>query len=131
MPPIVIIHSACAFIALVLGASIFIAQKGTTLHRRVGWVYIVFLGIVSLSALFIQDIRPGAYSLVHLFVPFTLLSLVYAIFCIYKLRQTGDLGWRKRHARAMVGVYLGGLLLAGALTILTPGRVLYRLLFEP
>ena len=116
------IHLATVVPAFFLGTwQLFLSKKGSLLHRRVGVVYLSLMTITSLAAVFVQSLRPGHFSLIHLFIPLTLFGIYGAIVSIRK----GDI---KGHQRAMYGVYFGGLLIAGALTFY-PGRLMYRLFF--
>jgi len=56
-----------------------------------------------------------------LFVPLTLFGVVGALWNVRRGNIRG-------HRNAMLGLYFGGILIAGALTLL-PGRLLYRLFF--
>ena len=79
---------------------------------------------VSLSAILIQEINPGKYSLVHLLIPWTVGSLIYSIWNIKLFKKTRLTKYRDAHMYSMIGVYIGALLVAGAFTLL-PGRFLH------
>lgn len=100
---------------------LFLSKKGSPLHRKVGWVYLTLMTITAVAAAFVQSLHPGHFSWIHIFVPLTLWGVFAAIWRIRK----GDV---KGHQRAMLGVYFGGLIIAGALTFY-PGRLMYRLFF--
>lgn len=52
-------HTASGILALVTGTAIAFSQKGTTLHRKVGWVYAGSMYGLCLSSLLISaDILP-------------------------------------------------------------------------
>jgi uncharacterized membrane protein len=81
--------------------------------------------ITAIAALFVHQVMPrGPFfglSPIHLFAPLTLFGVVGA------LRG----GWTHNialHCRAMLGVYLGGILLAGTLAFL-PGRIMHAVAF--
>jgi len=86
------------------------------------------LTIVSMSAIPIQSINPGQYSLIHLLIPFTIGSLIYSIWSIRKFKVTRLKKYRYAHMFSMIGVYVGALLIAGAFTLL-PGRFLNGIVF--
>ena len=115
-----------AIFAIPLGLLIFLKKKGTFLHKRLGWFWILFLVIVSISAVFIQT-KPGQFSIIHLLIPFTLISLIYAIWSIKKFKETKK-KYRYSHKYTMIGVYLGALITAGTFTLM-PGRIIHSLLF--
>jgi uncharacterized membrane protein len=77
--------------------------------------------VTATAAIFIHQLRPGSFSLLHLFVVLTYWSVFSAI---WNLRRKNIRG----HQMAMIGLYVGGLLIAGGLTFL-PGRIMHRLFF--
>ena len=77
--------------------------------------------VTAIAACFVRSILPGHLSPVHLFIPLTLFGVVGAL--LYARR-----GNIKGHRNAMLGLYCGGLVLAGALTLL-PGRLLHSVFF--
>ena len=87
MNSIIFFHAIFAILAIPLGLLIFLKKKGTFLHKRLGWFWILFLVIVSISAVFIQSLNPGQFSTIHLLIPFTLISLIYAIWSIRKFKE--------------------------------------------
>ena len=84
----IFLHAIFAILAIPLGLVIFLNKKGTSNHKLLGWIWIVLLVIVSISAIFIQTLNPGQYSLIHLLIPFTLVSLIYAIRSIRMFKET-------------------------------------------
>lgn len=116
------IHLATVVPAFFLGTwQIFLSKKGSPAHRTLGAVYLALMTITAIAAIFVQSLRPGHFSWIHVFVPLTLFGVASAIWRIRK----GDV---EGHKRAMLGVYFGGLIIAGALTFY-PGRLMYRLFF--
>ena len=93
MNSIIFFHAIFAILAIPLGLLIFLKKKGTFLHKRLGWFWILFLVIVSISAVFIQT-KPGQFSIIHLLIPFTLISLIYAIWSIRKFKETKKIKYR-------------------------------------
>ena len=124
----IIIHAFLALLAIPLGAYILFNKKGTAKHKFLGKIWVVFLIIVSATAIFIQEINSGEYSLIHLLIPFTLLSLIHSIRSIKKYKMTRKIKYKYAHMYSMIGVYIGALILAGALTLM-PGRIVHELLF--
>ena len=121
-------HALIALLAVPLGLYILITEKGTKTHKRLGRIWVAFLVIVSLTAIFIQAINPGQYSLIHLLIPFTLGSLIYSIWNIKKFKKTKIVRYKFAHMYSMIGVYVGALLIAGAFTLM-PGRFFHEILF--
>ena len=125
---IIYIHATLALLAVPLGLYIFLTKKGTKQHRMLGRIWVIFLIIVSLTAIFIQTINPGQYSWIHLLIPFTLVSLIYSIWNIKKYKKTKIERYKYSHMYSMIGVYVGALLIAGAFTLM-PGRFFHHTLF--
>ena len=120
------VHVATVVPAFLLGTyQIFLSRKGAPLHRGVGYVYLALMTATSIAALFVHSLMPNGpflgFSPVHLFVPLTLFGVIGA------LRGA----WTHNiylHKSSMIGVYVGGLLIAGSLTLL-PGRLMYKAIF--
>ncbi len=116
------LHTIFAIVAFVLGGTIFLKRKGSKTHRSMGKLWVLLMLIVALSSFFISELRVwGAYSPIHLISVFTIISLVLAIRAV-------RVGRIDAHQNTMRGIYLGGLVVAGALSFL-PGRMLHRMFF--
>ena len=115
---IIYVHSVLAILAIPLGLYIIITKKGTKSHKMLGRIWVTALLIVSLTAIFIQTIKPGQYSLIHLLVPYTIGSLIYSIWNIRRFKKTKIKRYKIAHMRSMIGVYIGALLIAGAFTLM-------------
>ena len=125
---IIYVHSVLALLAIPLGLYIIITKKGTRSHKILGRIWVTVLLIVSLTAIFIQTIKPGQYSLIHLLVPYTIGSLIYSIWNIRRFKKTKIKRYKIAHMRSMIGVYIGALLIAGAFTLM-PGRFFNEIIF--
>ena len=125
---IIYVHSVLALLAIPLGLYIIITKKGTKSHKMLGRIWATVLLIVSLTAIFIQTIKPGQFSLIHLLVPYTIGSLIYSIWNIRRFKKTKIKRYKISHARSMIGVYIGALLIAGAFTLM-PGRFFNEIIF--
>jgi len=120
------IHLATVLPAFAIGTwQLFVSTKGAPVHRALGYVYLTLMSVTAVSTLFIHEVMPNSvffgFSPIHLFVPLTLFSVIGAL----RGAWTHNI---RMHQRAMIGLYVGGLLIAGGLTFL-PGRVMYRLFF--
>lgn len=119
-PPAVKLHVVTVVPAFVIGTwLILLSRKGRRPHRALGMLYLVLMTVTAIASLFIQEVNPGGLSLIHLFVPLTLFGVVSGL----RSARRGDV---VGHRQAMIGVYIGGLLIAGALTFL-PGRLMHAL----
>jgi uncharacterized membrane protein len=120
------LHVATVVPAFLLGTwLIFISRKGARYHRAIGYVYLTLMTITSIAALFVHTLVPNGpffgFSPTHLFVPLTLLGVVGALY--YARRHN-----IKAHRKSMLGVYIGGILIAGSFTLL-PGRIMHTVFF--
>jgi uncharacterized membrane protein len=116
------IHLATVLPAFAIGTwLIFFSTKGARWHRALGAIYLALMTVTAVTTFFIRSINSGQLSPIHLFIPLTL----YGVFgALWNVRR----GNIKGHRNAMLGLYFGGLLIAGGLTLL-PGRVLHRVFF--
>lgn len=116
------IHVVTALIALFVGIYVFSRRKGTKLHRNLGKFWVVMMALVAFSSLFIHQLKIwGPFSPIHLLSIFVLGSLIHAIWM-------ARIGRIVEHKRIMVGLFSGGLILAGLLTL---GRdlLMHRIFF--
>ena len=115
-------HALAAITALVLGIIQLTRRKGTTLHKYVGYVWVLLMLYVSFSSFFIHDLRLiGPFSPIHFLSVFTIGSVIYAIIMIRRGEIT-------KHKRTMTLLFYLGLLLTGAFTLL-PNRIMFTVLF--
>lgn len=125
-PPAVIIHVFTVVPAFFIGTwLIFFSRKGQRFHRAIGYVYLVLMTITAIAALFIHEIP--AIDVFHGFGPIHIFSIITLSGVVGALRGA----WSHniaQHKRAMLGVYIGGLLIAGSLAFL-PGRLMHTLVF--
>ena len=116
-------HALAAITALVLGIIQLTRRKGTTLHKYVGYVWVLLMLYVSFSSFFIHDLRLiGPFSPIHFLSVFTIGSVIYAIIMIRRGEIT-------KHKRTMTLLFYLGLVLTGAFTLL-PNRIMFTVLFE-
>ncbi len=120
IPIPVLLHLAAALSAVVLGIVMLVRRKGTISHKALGRAWVGLMLTVAISSLWIPRFLHLTW--IHLF---TLLALVAIPLAIYRIRS-GDV---KGHARAMKGLFIGGLVVAGLFTLI-PGRLLGDLLWH-
>ena len=120
--PAIQLHAFAAMAAFGLGVVQLTAPKGTLPHRTIGWIYVVLMLIVSVSAFFIHELRIwGPWSPIHLLAIFTLVTLPLAVWNAKRHAV-------EQHRRAMVAIFLGALVIAGLFTFV-PGRIMHAALF--
>lgn len=117
------VHAFAALAAFVLGAAQILAPKGTISHRVAGWIWVALMTVVCASAFLIHQIRLwGLYSPIHLLAIFVLVMLPLAVGHARAHRVA-------RHRTAMLWMFVGALLIAGAFTFV-PGRIMHDVLFR-
>jgi uncharacterized membrane protein len=120
--PAIQIHAFAAMTAFALGVVQLSAPKGTLPHRTLGWIWIALMLVVSISAFFIHQLRMwGEWSPIHLLAIYTLIMLPVAVLAAHRHQVP-------RHRRAMIGLFVGALVIAGLFT-LWPGRIMYAVVF--
>ena len=119
--PAIQIHTATAFMALGLGIAMFMRKKGTPSHKMIGRIFVVFMMMTAISALFIRQLNDGGFSFIHLFVPLSF----YAIAELFYYIRKGNI---KKHEKAVKGLFFGALLIPGFLSFL-PGRTMWHVFF--
>ena len=125
-PLAVQIHVATVIPAFFIGTwQIFASHKGSPPHRRVGYIYLALMTATAVTALFVHQINPSGLlglSWIHIFVLITLWGVVSALYGA----RTHNV---RLHKHSMIGVYAGGLLIAGGLAF-APGRIMHQVLFH-
>ena len=115
----VLIHVASVLPAVPLGGYLLLARKGTTLHKRLGKVWLVLMLITATSAIFIQS--NGGFSPIHIFVPITF----HAAWKTIATARRGDIAGHKKH---LVLTYLTALMIPGIVAFAIPGRLMNQML---
>jgi uncharacterized membrane protein len=123
--PLIYAHLATVLPAFVIGTYMMFSRKGAKNHRLMGKIYMLLMMATAAIALFIKaEVGPqlcGHFGFIHLFSVLVLFAVPKAYFAA----RRHD---RKAHAGGMIGVYVGGLLIAGAFTLM-PGRLMHTWLF--
>jgi uncharacterized membrane protein len=116
------LHAGAALAAFALGIVQLSAPKGTIPHRALGYLWVALMLVVAVSAFWIHEIRLwGPWSPIHLLAIFTLTMLPLAIYAARAHRV-------RAHQRAMLGLFFGALVIAGAFTFM-PGRIMHTVVF--
>jgi uncharacterized membrane protein len=119
---VVVTHLTTVLAALPLGISQILLPKGTFRHRTVGYVWIVLMVTTAIVSFSIHTINPNGLSWIHIF---SVLTLVSAPLIVLYARR----GQVEKHRGAVLGLMLGGLVIAGVFTFI-PGRALGQLVFR-
>jgi uncharacterized membrane protein len=120
-PLLVQCHVVFAMTALVLVPVMLFRRKGDRLHKIIGRVWVLAMGLTAVSSFGIMDIRLiGPFSPIHGLSLLTLYSLAGAVINA----RAGKIEARKGN---ILGA-MGGLVGAGVFTVL-PGRLMSQILF--
>lgn len=123
--PLVYAHLATVLPSFVIGTYMMVSRKGSPTHRLLGKIYMALMMTTAVIALFITaEVGPqlfGHFGFIHLFS-------VLVLFAVPKAYFAAKRHDRRAHAISMINVYVGGLLIAGAFTLM-PGRLMHTWLF--
>lgn len=116
------IHVASVLPAAMIGPYLFWARKGAPLHRLLGKVWLGLMIAAAASSFFIHQINTFmGFSPIHLISVYVLVGAWLA----YRSARRHRI---KAHKRQVLGLYLGGIVGAGAFTLL-PGRIMHAVVF--
>lgn len=116
-------HVATVVPAAIIGAILLVRRKGSRVHRLLGRLWIVLMMVSALSSLFIHELKIwGEWSPIHLLSLYVIAGCVSA----YLSARRGLIG---RHRRTVIGLYAGGIVVAGGFTFL-PGRIMHAVVFS-
>ena len=117
------LHLATIFPAFLIGTFLMLNHKGTPIHKLLGKIYMSLMMFTAFVTLFMSaEVGPNIlnhFGFIHLLSFFVL----YTVPSAYIAARNGDI---KHHRNNMIGLYLGGILTAGAFTFM-PGRLLHNL----
>jgi len=129
LTPLIAVHMTAAIGAVVIGPFALWARMGPNkrpwLHRAMGYAYATLMLLAAVSSWFILDFNlPNwhGYTLIHLLIPVTLISLWVAFRAIARRDFV-------THRITMQSLYVGACLIAGGFTLL-PSRYLGQLIWH-
>lgn len=124
--PLAYAHLATVLPAFAIGTYLMMARKGSTRHRMLGKLYMSLMLLTAVVTLFMPaQVGPkllGHFGFIHAFSASVFVTVPRA----YLAARRHD---RRAHLGNMVGLYVGGLLIAGAFAF-APGRLLNLWLFH-
>ena len=119
------LHLATVIPAFAIGAFQLFRQKGTPTHKLLGKIYMVLMLATGLITLAMPaEVGPrflNHFGFIHAFSFLTL----YSVPAAYLAARHGNI---KVHRANMIGLYIGGILIAGSFAF-SPGRMLHEWLF--
>jgi uncharacterized membrane protein len=123
-PPAIQTHALAAVAAFALGLVQLVFPKGTFPHRIRGWIWVLLMLVIAVSSFLIHQLKVwGPFSPIHLLSIFTLVTLPIAVMHARRGRVA-------KHQWAMLSLFVGGLVIAGAFTFV-PGRIMHAVVFGP
>lgn len=117
--PVILVHLAFGLLALLVGAILMAGRKGARMHRILGWGWVLAVGIVAITSLFIRVVNPGHFSFIHILSGYVIIALPLAV----AAARRHDV---ERHRRTMTGMFFGGFAV-NLLFVLLPGRFVWNL----
>tara|TARA_B110000858_G_scaffold3502_1_gene4055 strand:+ start:25444 stop:25830 length:387 start_codon:yes stop_codon:yes gene_type:complete len=119
------LHLATIIPAFFIGTLLILIKKGAPFHKGAGRVYMSLM-LATACVTLLMEARAGIrflnhFGFIHLFSFLVIYSVPRAYFAI----KRGDV---KTHKRSMIGLYIGGIIIAGGLTF-APGRYMHQLFF--
>ena len=125
LSPLVVVHLAAACAAIVLGALLFLGQKGTAKHRGLGIAYIVSMLVTIVSVAPVRatslPILGTRFGFFHLMILVGAASLAIGIKDLLRWRRTREPAALKSHQINLAYSY-AGLLMAGFSQLATNPR---------
>ncbi len=117
-PMVIQVHILAAVTALMLGLIQFAGPKGTTVHRVIGWGWVLLMITVAISSFAMLSLG-GGISPIHALSAAVLVLVPLGVYAARRGRVDAHRGY-------MTGVFVFGLIVAGAFTFV-PGRLMWRL----
>ena len=109
VPALIWLHLATILVATALTPVMLLRVRGDRRHRTIGKLWIVAMLATAISSLFIHVSGPGRFSVIHLLSFWTLVQVPL----IWWTARHHDVA---RHRRAVHGMVIGALLVAGFFT---------------
>ena len=115
------LHIGGALTAFGIGTALMLGVKGRSLHKRLGYIWIVAMAVTAVSSFFIVGLNGNNFSLIHGLSAWTVIGLPMGLAAARRRKI-------KTHAKHMTNMFVGGMLIAGLFSFL-PGRVMWSIFF--
>ena len=102
-------HIVSVIVALTLTPVILLRPRGDRSHRRLGWAWATAMMLTALLSFDIRSINAGRFSVIHVLSAWTAIQVPVIVWTARHHNVT-------RHRRAVRGMVIGALLIAGFFT---------------
>ena len=102
-------HLATIMVALALTPVMLLRRRGDAYHRQLGWIWVASMLLTALVSFGIRESNRGGFSIVHILSVWTLIQVPLIVWSA----RTHNV---VRHRRAVRGMVVGALLIAGFFT---------------
>ena len=102
-------HLFTIVLAVGLTPVMLLRRRGDRLHRALGWVWVTAMMLTALLSFNLRVINNGSFSIIHLLSVWTVIQVPIIVWTA----RTHNV---KRHRRAVRGMVIGALLVAGFFT---------------
>lgn len=96
-------HVIASVMGLITSTIVLVAAKGTQFHRKTGYVFVVTMLIINISALMIYRLT-GKFNFLHIFAIVSLVSLIRGMLPAMRRNSTN---WLQTHITGMTAAALG------------------------
>jgi uncharacterized membrane protein len=119
------IHLSTIVPCFIIGTVLLLIKKGTTVHKKLGRLYMILMMITACITLFMPaQVGPALFGHFGWIHSFSLLT-IYTVPTAYIAVKKGNI---KSHKRKMILLYFGAIIIAGGFTFF-PGRYLHEIFF--
>jgi len=97
-------HTAIGCLALLAGLFVFLFNKGTRLHKTIGWVYVISMYLLCLTSFFIFKLF-GGFGVFHVMAIVSTVTMTSGFIPVLFRRKLK--GWFIGHYKGMLFSYMG------------------------
>ncbi len=109
VPVLIWPHLLTVMVAVALTPVMLLRPRGTSAHRRLGWIWVVAMFSTALLSLLVRNVNHGGFSFIHILSVWTLVQVPIIVWSA----RTHNV---KRHRRSVRAMVTGALLVAGFFT---------------
>ena len=112
MSALIASHTLFGVFALAAGAAVLFRPKATTLHRRLGYAYVIALSVLCVESFWIRDSTPffRGFGMFHVFAVVSLVTVLVGLVPARRRRP----GWFEWHYATMAWSYIGLVMATGS-----------------